>query len=150
MLWSSFFECWNLSQLFHSLSLSRGSLVPLHFLALKWYHVHIRSCWYFSQQSWFQLWVIQSNFHIMCSVYKRAYKISSLISLLNKWSDIYSLGIFLSQLWTSLLFHECMGGILKKLKANFFLIQRLNSIATRPISSIPRYLLERNKNISSH
>ena len=34
-----FFECWDLSQLFHSpLSLSsRGSLVPLHFLPLEWY-----------------------------------------------------------------------------------------------------------------
>ena len=35
----SFFECWILSQLFHSplSSSSRGSLVPLCFLALKWY-----------------------------------------------------------------------------------------------------------------
>ena len=33
MQWSLFFECWVLSQLFHSLSLSsRGSLVPLRFL----------------------------------------------------------------------------------------------------------------------
>ena len=57
MPWSSFFECWVLSQLFHSpLSPSlRGSLVPLHFLPLKWYHLHIWNCWYFSQQSWFQL-----------------------------------------------------------------------------------------------
>ena len=45
-----------LSQLFHSpLSLSsRGSLVPLHFLPLMWYHLHIWSCWYFSQKYWFQ------------------------------------------------------------------------------------------------
>ena len=37
------FECWVLSQLFHSpLSpLSRGSLVPLRFLPLWWYHLHI-------------------------------------------------------------------------------------------------------------
>ena len=34
---------------------SRGSLVPLHFLPLKWYHPHIWACWYFFQQSWFQL-----------------------------------------------------------------------------------------------
>ena len=42
MLWFSFFECWILSQLFHSpLSLSsRGSLVPLHFPSLEWYHLH--------------------------------------------------------------------------------------------------------------
>ena len=31
----------------------KGSLVPLHFLPLEWYHLHIWSCWYFSQQSWF-------------------------------------------------------------------------------------------------
>ena len=37
------FECQVLSQLFHSpLSLSyRISLVPLHFLQLEWYHLHI-------------------------------------------------------------------------------------------------------------
>ena len=34
---------------------SRGSLVPFHFLPLEWYHLHIWGCWYFSQQSWFQL-----------------------------------------------------------------------------------------------
>ena len=44
-----FFECWALSQLFHSsLSLSsRGSLVLLHFLPLKWYHPHFWGCWCF-------------------------------------------------------------------------------------------------------
>ena len=54
---SSFFECWVLSQLFHSpLSpSSRVSLVPLLFLPLAWYHLHIWGCWYFSWQSWFQL-----------------------------------------------------------------------------------------------
>ena len=36
MPWSSFFECWILSQLFHtSLSPSRGSLVPLQLSAIK-------------------------------------------------------------------------------------------------------------------
>ena len=51
------FECWIVSQLFHSpLSpWSIGSLVPVHFLSLEWYHLHIWSCWYFSWQSWFQL-----------------------------------------------------------------------------------------------
>ena len=34
---------------------SRDSLVPLYFLPLEWYHPHIWGCWYFSQQSWFQL-----------------------------------------------------------------------------------------------
>ena len=44
-------------QPFHSpLSPSlRGSLVPLRFLLLYWYHLYIWGCWYFSQQSWFQL-----------------------------------------------------------------------------------------------
>ena len=27
---------------------SRGSLVPLHFLPLEWYHLHFWGCWYFS------------------------------------------------------------------------------------------------------
>ena len=43
MPWSLFFECWVLSQLFHSplLPSSRGSLAPLHFLPLEWYHLYI-------------------------------------------------------------------------------------------------------------
>ena len=43
------------SQIFHPpLSpLSRGSLVPFYFLPLKWYHLHIWGCWYFSWQCWF-------------------------------------------------------------------------------------------------
>ena len=41
---------------------SRGSLVPLHFLPLDWYHLHIWGCWYFSWQSWFQF-VIHSAWH---------------------------------------------------------------------------------------
>ena len=57
MPWSSFFKRWVLSQLFHSpfSSSSRGSLVSLHFMPLKWYHLHILDCWYFSRQFWFQL-----------------------------------------------------------------------------------------------
>ena len=45
MPWSSFSECWALSQLVHSpLSLSsRGFLVLLHFLPWGWYYVHICS-----------------------------------------------------------------------------------------------------------
>ena len=34
---------------------STRSLVPLHFLSLKWSHLRIWSCRYFSQLSWFQL-----------------------------------------------------------------------------------------------
>ena len=49
MPWSSFFESWVLSQLFHSpLSpSSRGSLVPPGFLPLGWYHLPTWA-WYFS------------------------------------------------------------------------------------------------------
>ena len=38
-----------------SFTSSRGSLVLLHFLPLKWCHLCIWGYWYFSQQSWFQL-----------------------------------------------------------------------------------------------
>ena len=57
MPWSSFSECWLLSQFFHSpISLSpRGTLVLLHFLPYGWCHLCIRGYWYFSRQSWFQL-----------------------------------------------------------------------------------------------
>ena len=57
MPWFSFFECWVLRQLFHSLlsPSSRGSLVPLHFLQLGWCHLHISGYWYFSWPYWFQL-----------------------------------------------------------------------------------------------
>ena len=46
-----------LIQLFHSpfSPSSRGSLVPLHFLPLVWYHLHIWGGWYFFQQSWLHL-----------------------------------------------------------------------------------------------
>ena len=36
-------------------TLFRSFLVPLHFLLLKWYHLHIWGYWYFSQESWLQL-----------------------------------------------------------------------------------------------
>ena len=48
--WSSFCECWVLSQLFHLSPLSRSSLFPLHFLPQGWCHLHIWDYWYFSQQ----------------------------------------------------------------------------------------------------
>ena len=41
---------------------SRSSLVPLYFLPLKWYYLHIWSCWYFSWQSWFQLVIHQASY----------------------------------------------------------------------------------------
>ena len=71
-LFQSSGHCWVLSQLFYSTlsSSSRDSIIPLHFLPLEWYHLHIWGCWYFSQQSWFQLWFIQPAFHMMYSAYK--------------------------------------------------------------------------------
>ena len=66
------FLWWVLSQLFHfPLSpLSRGSLVPLHFMPLEWYHLHIWGYWHFSQQSWFQL-VIHLAWHITwCALHR--------------------------------------------------------------------------------
>jgi len=61
----------SLSQLFHSpLSpSSRGSLVPLHFLPLGWCHLHNWSCWYFSQQSWFQLMVHPAQHSTWCTLH---------------------------------------------------------------------------------
>jgi len=71
MPWSSFFECWVLSQLFHfPLSpSSRGSLVPLHFLLLGWWHLHIWGNWYFSWQSWFQLVSPPAWHFLWCTLY---------------------------------------------------------------------------------
>ena len=37
-------------------TLIRGPLVPLHFLPLEWYHLHSWGYWYFSSESWFQLY----------------------------------------------------------------------------------------------
>ena len=67
-----FFECWVLSQLVHSpLSLSsRGSLVPLFFLPLELYHLHIWSYWYFSWQSWFQLLIHPAQHFTWCPLHK--------------------------------------------------------------------------------
>ena len=49
------FWMWVLSQLFHApvSPSSRGSLGPLHFLSLQWYHLHIWGCWCSFWQSWF-------------------------------------------------------------------------------------------------
>ena len=64
------FISWMLSQLFHSpLShSSRGSLVPLCFLPLGWYHLHIWDYWYFSQQSWFQLMIHPAQHFSWCTL----------------------------------------------------------------------------------
>ena len=44
---------------------SRGSLAPLWFLPLKWYHLHIWGC-YFSWQSWFQLVIHPAQHFTWC------------------------------------------------------------------------------------
>ena len=50
---------------------SRGCLVPLCFLPLEWYHLHIWDCWYFSQKSWFQFGIhLSLAFCMMYSAYK--------------------------------------------------------------------------------
>ena len=88
MPWSSFFESWVFSQLFHS------RLSP-YFLPLGWYHLHIWGCGYFSQQSSFQL-VSHPSWHFAwCTLHR---------SSINRVT-IYSLDVPLSQFWTSLLFH---------------------------------------------
>ena len=50
---------------------SRGSLVPLYFMTLKWYHLHIWGCWYFPQQSWFQLLSHPAQHFTWCTLYIR-------------------------------------------------------------------------------
>ena len=67
------FECWVLSQLFHSpLSPSpRGSLVPFHFLSLEWYHLHIWGYWYFSWKSWFHLMIHPARHFAWCILHIR-------------------------------------------------------------------------------
>ena len=48
---------------------SRGCLVPLHFLPLEWYHLHIWGCWYFSLQSWFQLVLHPAWYFSWCTLH---------------------------------------------------------------------------------
>ena len=57
MPWSSSFECWALSQLFHF------HQVLLYFLPKRWCHLHIWGYWYFSWQPWFQL-VLPPTWHL--------------------------------------------------------------------------------------
>ena len=68
---------------------SRGSLVPLHFLPQRWYHLRIWGYWYFSWQSWFELVLHPAQDFTWCTLHL---------------SWIHSLDILLSQFGTSLLF----------------------------------------------
>ena len=73
----------------------RGSLVPLHFLPLKQYHLHIWGCWYSSLQSWFQL-VIHPVWQFLWYALQRSWIIRV---------TRYSLVVLLSQFWSSMLLH---------------------------------------------
>ena len=115
MLCTSFFECWVLSQIFHSpLPPSpKGSFVPLHFLLLKLYHLHIGSCWYFSQQSWLQdssLRVIQPAFYMMYSAYnlnKQGDNIQPWCTLFPIWNQSVVPCLFLTAAsWPAYRFHR--------------------------------------------
>ena len=50
--------------------LSRGCLVPLHFVPLVWYHLHIWGYWYFSQQSWFQFVTHPAQYFAWCTLHR--------------------------------------------------------------------------------
>ena len=82
--------CWVSSQHFHShhSPSSRGSLFPLHFLPLEWYHLHIWGCWYFSQQFWFQV-VIHPAQHFTWYILHAAAAAAKLLqSCLTLWDPI--------------------------------------------------------------
>ena len=66
------FECWVLSQLFHSpLSpSSRDSLALICFLPLGWCHLHIWSYWYFSQQFWFHPVFLPAQHFSWCTLHR--------------------------------------------------------------------------------
>ena len=55
----SFCDGWVLSQLFYSPLWSKGSLIPLQFLPLEWYLLHIWGFWYLSRNLDSNLWFIQ-------------------------------------------------------------------------------------------
>ena len=65
------FWCWILSQFVHCThsSSSRDSLIPLDFLPLEWYHLHIWDCWYFSWKSWFQVMIHLAQHFTWCTLH---------------------------------------------------------------------------------
>ena len=71
MPWSSFFECWILSQLFCSLlsPSPKGSLDLSCFLPLRCYHLHFWGCWYFSWQSWLQQVINPAQHFAWCTLH---------------------------------------------------------------------------------
>ena len=80
---------------------SRSSLVPLSFLPLEWYHLHVQGCVYFFWQSWFQL-VLRPAWHFAwCTVH---------VSYISRVA-VYSLDVLLSQFGTSPLFLCLVGTV---------------------------------------
>ena len=84
------FESWVLSQLFdsHVLPSSGDSLVPLCFLPLEWYQLHIWGCWYFSWQSWFQL-VIHPTQHFTWCVMYSTYNVNKQSDSIQPWGTTF-------------------------------------------------------------
>ena len=68
----------------------RDSLVPLHFLPLEWYHLHIWSCWYFSQQSWFQLVLHPAQHFAWCTLHVSYISRVTIYSLDIQWTHVQS------------------------------------------------------------
>ena len=62
----------------------RGSLVPLLFLPLEWYHLHIWGCWYFSWQSWFQLVIHPTQHFTWCEMYS-TYNVNEQSDSIQPW-----------------------------------------------------------------
>ena len=48
--------------------IKRLFLVPLHFLPLEWYHLHIWGCWYFSWKSRLQLVICSAGSFLWCTL----------------------------------------------------------------------------------
>ena len=84
------FECWVLSQLFHSplLLSSRGSLVLLCFLPQQWCHLHIWCYWYFSWQSWFQLVLHPARHFTWCTMHRSEISRVTIYSLDVQFSSV--------------------------------------------------------------
>ena len=70
MPWSSFFEYWILSEIFHPPLSPQDSLVPVCFLPIAWCHLHIWGYWYFSWQSWFQFELHPARHFVWCTLHK--------------------------------------------------------------------------------
>ena len=67
---------------------SRGSLVPLHFLPLEWHHVHIWTCWYFSQQPRLQLLIHPACYFTWCTLHTHTYIVYNKIQS-SEWQRLY-------------------------------------------------------------